>query len=134
MFQPQPQPSLLPDDLWGMDLFQFVTSIVLPIQDPVLQTHLDFCDLVVRAEVSARQMLQGEPQIILVRDVSSQMALFKRPALFILHALHKCISSRQGGSKWKFFQSHKHPHGLLCHSHFNLLHSNHLTPHLLGPI
>ncbi|KZP28145.1 hypothetical protein FIBSPDRAFT_886017 [Athelia psychrophila] len=65
MFQPQPQPSLLPDDLWGMDLFQFVTSIVLPIQDPVLQTHLDFCDLVVRAEVSARQMLQGEPQIIL---------------------------------------------------------------------
>lgn len=76
MSQPQPQPPLLPDDLGGMNLFQFVTSIALGIQDPVLQDQLDFRDLAARgiatwvtAEVSARQMLQGEPEIILVRNL-----------------------------------------------------------------
>lgn len=124
MSQPQPQPPPLPDDLGGMDLFQFVTSTALQIQDPELQNQLDFRDLAargiatwVRAEVSARQMLQGEPEIILVSNATHHAAhiltrgtdkcirrpWLERPAPFALCALHECISSRRGGFKTDVF-------------------------------
>ncbi|KZP32470.1 hypothetical protein FIBSPDRAFT_882345 [Athelia psychrophila] len=95
MSQPQPQPPLLPDDLGGMNLFQFVTSIALGIQDPVLQDQLDFRDLAARgiatwvtAEVSARQMLQGEPEIILgtIAQAASLVRITRIARMYFLPA------------------------------------------------
>lgn len=124
MSQPRPQPPLLPDDIVGMNLHQYVASIALRIQDPVMQNQLDFRDLAangvaawVRAEVDVRQMLQGDPRVILVsvpiycathtlaRDADDPLRRPwpQGPTLIASGALRACTFSRGAAFKTKIF-------------------------------